>query len=230
MSYNIFLMNREPEAAIEAILNADPDVVVLEEVSPGWAPYLRRRCQRTYPYIAFMPNPITITVGVMSKYPLRNATWLPARTDWISACRVQLRHPGGPVQILGVHLRPLLWAPGGITLSRLIRVGSEHLADIEHYVEHLEAGLPTLIAGDFNEADRGRAVRWLIETRGMASALGRFDPKSPTWHADLGFYHLATRLDHILHSAHFACTAARVIPTRGSDHYPVVATLKRTRP
>jgi endonuclease/exonuclease/phosphatase family metal-dependent hydrolase len=92
---------------------------------------------------------------------------------------------------------------------------------------HLDAERPTVIAGDFNETARGRAVRWLTEEKGMRDALSPFDARSPTWHLDTGFARLSLRIDHVLVSPHFDCVAARVIPTPGSDHYPVVATLVR---
>jgi len=231
MTYNLYLFNQKPDAAIAAIREVDADVVVLQEVSPGWAPYLRRHFVKAYPHIVFAPDRKVISVGMMSKLPLRKVTRIPSKTGGcLPAYRVHVLHPGGTVQLLGVHLRPPLWAPGGLTLTRLMRVGSEHLTDIRHFYGRLDPERPTLIAGDFNEADRGRAASWLVETRGMTNALAQFDPKSPTWHTDLRFYHAATRLDHILYSSHFECTSARVIPTRGSDHFPVVATFRLKRP
>ena len=44
----------------------------------------------------------------------------------------------------------------------------------------LDPALPTIVAGDFNESERGDAVAWLGE-RGFSSVLPQFDRLATTW-------------------------------------------------
>ena len=87
-------------------------------------------------------------------------------------------------------------------------------------------GLPTLILGDFNEDDSGRAVTWLLE-RGFTNVLGEFDRKTNTWQWPTSVYTFKGRLDHILYSPDLRGLQARVIRVEASDHYPVFAIFEK---
>ena len=90
----------------------------------------------------------------------------------------------------------------------------------------LSADVPTIIAGDFNEGDGGRAVRWL-EGRGFVNALRRFDQRSHTWEWRTSVMTLRGRFDHLLHSAELACVDVQGLRRGASDHFPVVAVIAK---
>ena len=75
--------------------------------------------------------------------------------------------------------------------------------------------------GDFNESDRGRAVK-VLRARGYRSALARHDRRTATWQWRTSFGTVRSRLDHVLYRG-LRCTAARVLPYAASDHFPVEA-------
>jgi endonuclease/exonuclease/phosphatase family metal-dependent hydrolase len=87
---------------------------------------------------------------------------------------------------------------------------------------------PTVVLGDFNDGESSAVVRWL-EGKGLRNALPQFDRYHPTWQWQTSVVTLKRRLDHILYSPEFECTAARVIPAVASDHFPVEAILTKAK-
>jgi endonuclease/exonuclease/phosphatase (EEP) superfamily protein YafD len=80
-----------------------------------------------------------------------------------------------------------------------------------------------IILGDFNENEKGKAIKRLIEA-GWTDALWRYDRKTNTWvwKTSAGL-ELKNRYDHILYNRFLDCTGAKVTDTEGSDHLPVTA-------
>ncbi|HEX6764180.1 MAG TPA: endonuclease/exonuclease/phosphatase family protein, partial [Polyangiaceae bacterium] len=96
---------------------------------------------------------------------------------------------------------------------------------IEAYASHLDAGVPTLIAGDFNESEGGSAVSWL-ETRGFHSVVPDFT-HDDTWSWPTSVGRVSRRFDHIVHSNDMKALSAGVVHAGNSDHLPVYAVLER---
>lgn len=226
MTYNLFYLVRDPASAVAAIREGAADMVFLQEATREWESCLRKALASRYPHIGFKYDPHGAGIGVLSKYPFEDGAFTRATVGWFSGRVVRVRTGSGEIQVLAVHLKPVLWDRKGFSLKSILNYRSDHRAEIEHLYHHVRDGIPTFVVGDFNENVRGSAVRWLIEEKGLADTLSRFDRKAPTWHMDIGWMKLGAQLDHILHSRHFACTSARVIRAPGSDHYPVVGTFE----
>jgi endonuclease/exonuclease/phosphatase (EEP) superfamily protein YafD len=86
MTYNIEYNNPTPKHSLDAIADADADVVLLQEVSTEWAHALDARFAKQYPYRAFH----TETRGspgeaVLSKLPIESDALLrPPAGGWLT--------------------------------------------------------------------------------------------------------------------------------------------------
>jgi endonuclease/exonuclease/phosphatase (EEP) superfamily protein YafD len=229
MTYNLNYGNSNLTATLDAIAAGDADVVLLQEITREWRDALRKRFAAEYPYQAhqvWTRGPGGIAV-VSRLELLEEALWEPpAGTGaWFPAQRIVVATRFGPLQILNVHLRPALdggsWVRGFMTTPPVRRREME-----AHWQQLRLHRLPTIVAGDFNEDDTGRAIDYLAH-HGMT----RVPTTGPrTWHyetthdgttSDL----LKIDLDHVMIDSHLVARDAAVLDAGTSDHRPVVVTI-----
>jgi endonuclease/exonuclease/phosphatase family metal-dependent hydrolase len=220
MSYNVnFECTGDPET-LRAIEESEVDLVFLQEVNRLWEESLRSHLTTAYPHqVYYGDDGYAAGSAVMSKWSIESVEELP-RVDWFPAARVVLETPIGRLQVLNVHLRP----PRSVGGSYLIGHFSTPIVrerEIRSYAAALDAALPTVVVGDFNEGDNGRAVRWL-EALGYENALPQFDPSADTWRWRIGFVTLNGRYDHILYDDALEVLNAEVRDVGRSDHLPVI--------
>ena len=225
LTYNANWGGPGAEQAVRAISSADADIVCLQETHPAWQKLIRARLARQYTFMAFQHPPGLRGAGGMaflSKFPGEQAAYVPSVTGWFDGWIAKFQTPAGPVQVNNVHLRPKLSDRAGLTLSAYFGTGDDRQREVERYYTQLEPGVPAIVAGDFNEDDKGTAVKWLRK-KGFADALPLFDRKTKTWHWKAGPFNLADRFDHIMYTRDLHCYSARVLQEGSSDHYPVTA-------
>lgn len=227
MTYNLNYGNPRPQTSLDAIAQADPDIVLLQEITIPWKQALEQRFAKQYPHRAYRAGSVG-GLAVLSKVPISAEELWPAPTGtgaWFPAQRLVVSSPLGAVQLLHVHLRPAnmdgSWVKGFFKTPPLRR------KEIEAHWKRLDARLPTIIAGDFNEDPWGQAITYL-EQRGLA----RVPTAGPTtWHyetvengkaSDL----LKLDIDHVMIDPRLAARDGRVLDAGTSDHRPVVVTLE----
>ena len=155
----------------------------------------------------------------MSKMPIESIDYLPP-TSWFPAARVILQTPVGRIQVLNVHLRPPMSDKGNV-VSGYFMTPPIREQEISTFVAALDPNLPTLIVGDFNEGEHGRAVRWL-SNHGFHSALPEFQPQARTWRWATSVGTLRGDYDHLCYDARLQPISAEVRNIGQSDHLPVV--------
>ena len=227
LTYNVnFGLAGEP-GVIETIRRADADLVLLQETTPAWEAELRAGLASAYPWMEFHHEPGAGGLGVLARRPFEVKEYLPAPSGWFPAARLVARTPLGPVQVLNVHLRPP-FASGEGYLSGYMRSRGVRRAEIAAFHARLDPRLPTLVVGDFNEDEGGRAVRFLA-ARGLRTVLPDFQPRGQTWrwHTSLGT--LRARLDHIACDGRLEPLGARIVAGGESDHLAVLATFVAAR-
>jgi len=221
-TYNVNHGNREPRASLDAIADADADVVLLQEVTARWQAALADRFAARYPvHVYRLHGRNAGGLAVLSKFPVGGEElYEPPPGGWFPAQRLVVTAPFGDVQILHVHLRPALdagsWFKGFVTTPPVRE------AEIRAYWQQLVHGLPTLIAGDFNEDITGLALAALAE-----HGYRRVATTGPTsWHYEEdGWDVLKMDIDHILVGPTLTGSDGRVLDAGTSDHRPVVATI-----
>lgn len=238
LSFNGLGTNRHLQDFLEAIRQADADVVCLQELSPEQADALRAELRESYPHQALEPRRGVRGMGVVSRYPLASlGETIPSA--W--SCRNQALRVdwnGREVALLNVHLLPFpenLREREKVTDSfRQRETEAEAVAEI---AARTAASMPVVVAGDTNVSSINRAYRILTRDlddawKGAGAGFGHTFPNRR--HANHGGVKRIgvpvpswlVRIDYVFHSEQWRATAARTTRSAGrSDHRGVVATL-----
>jgi endonuclease/exonuclease/phosphatase (EEP) superfamily protein YafD len=225
MTYNVNYGNPDPKSALDAIAQADPDIVLLQEITTEWRSLLEKRFKATYAHRAYHTGGAG-GIAVLSKHAItKEELWYPRGTGaYFPAQRIVVDSPLGPLQLLNVHLRPAKddgsWVKGFMTTPPIRR------REIEWHHKRLDPSLPTIIAGDFNEDPDGLAIDYLA-----AHGITRVPTTGPrTWHYEQlvngkPWDLLKMDIDHVLVDGNFVAKDAHVMDAGYSDHRPVVVTI-----
>lgn len=210
MSANVLMVNRDTEGISREILEANPDLLLVQELSPTW----EARFQRD-DFIRLLPNRYAISrtdsfgIGIYSRAPLqvdeRDLFGLPA-------LRAEVAIRDRTLTVLAVH-----------TLPPRTRQYAEHWNQMMQTVSdwvRAENG-PLLLAGDLNATRDTLWYRRLLALglRGAHEECGR--GFATTWPNGL-FPFPPIRLDHFLVSNAVDVLAVREGQGQGSDHRPIV--------
>lgn len=229
LSYNLNYGLAGDPATLEAIASRPADLVLLQETSEEWEASLRERFGGEFPYAMFRHCCLAGGLGVLSKYEVSELEYIePPPGGWFPGWRLHVESPLGPLQVLNVHLRPQVGDSGlnvGGVLSGMVTTPPIRRQQMALYAQNLEPGLPTLVAGDFNESEHGGAIHWL-EQRGLHSVVPDFSHED-TWSWPTSVGRVSRRFDHIVHSRELSVLDAGVIQAGNSDHLPVFAVLER---
>ena len=219
MTYNVnFGMSSDP-ATVQAVAQQDTDVIFLQETTEAWEQALRLNYATRFPHMAFKQHPPCGGLAVLSKLPIESIDYLPPKS-WFPAARVVLQTPVGRIQVLNVHLRPPA-SDNGSFVSGYLTTPPVREREISTFVTALDPEMPTLIVGDFNEGEHGRAVRWLT-AHGYRSALPEFQPQAKTWRWATSVGTLRGDYDHLCYNDRLRPLHAEVRNAGQSDHLPVV--------
>jgi endonuclease/exonuclease/phosphatase (EEP) superfamily protein YafD len=228
MTYNVNYANPDPGSALEAIARADVDIVLLQEITSEWRRLLAERLSKQYPHAVYRIH--TRAAGglaVLSKLPISAEELLPSpERGWFPAQRLVIEAGWGALQILHVHLRPAIdggsWVRGFMTTPPLRR------REIETYWKHVVKDVPTLVAGDFNEAPTtGSALDFLAQ-----HGLSRVETKGPTtWRYQVTSQGQTSDLikldiDYVLVDQMLIARDGIVVDEGRSDHRPVIVTIE----
>ena len=178
LTYNMNFGVAGDRAGADAIRSASPDIALLQETNDEWQAALTGM----FPHERFQ-GPKTEWVaggmGVMSKWPIASVDELTSDAGPFFAWRVVVDAPGGPIQLVNVHLHPPMDTQSGSWVVGYFSTRAVREQEAKDHIANIDWSLPTIVAGDFNEEDEGRAIA-LFRTKGLASALPRFRPDADT--------------------------------------------------
>ena len=214
---NVFAANDRIGSIAEEIRAGAPDIVFLQEATPGLVGNLDRS-------------------GAMNGLPHRVSV---PRTDPFASLLAS-RWPLVDQEVVEVDGRPILIRATALTESGSVRLYSVHvvspvggnreawIAGLDTIVANFRGeSLPVLMAGDFNATWAHRAMRRLLDAGLVDAAAARGRPFQMTWRQGRLLPPL-TRIDRVLTTDGLAVVAIRTGEGRGSDHRPVVADVVRT--
>lgn len=215
LSSNVLISNHAAARLLALVREHRPDLVVTLESDPWWERQLDT-LQPEYPYAIKQPLANAYGMHVYSRLPLEDA-----RVEFIIQPDVPSMHatvmlPSGQ-RVRAHFLHP---APPSPTENERSTERDAELIVVARRVAQ-EPG-PVIVTGDLND------VAWSTTTRLFCKISRLLDPRIGrgmfnTYHARWPFFRWP--LDHIFHSDDFTLVELRRLPTIGSDHFPILATL-----
>jgi vancomycin resistance protein VanJ len=209
VTHNVSATNDAPTATAAALLDADADLVALEEITDPTQAAVEDAFADRFPHDA-----VTGTVGLWSRYPISTYEPLDLGLSWARALRAVVDTDHGQVAVYVVHLAS-------------VRVGvlGFHSAQRNLAIKLLAARVEedpvrrVIVMGDFNGSSYDRALEPLLDQVRSAQRLsGRGFGFS--WPARFPM----ARIDQILVRG-LQARKAWVMARTGSDHRPVAANL-----
>jgi endonuclease/exonuclease/phosphatase family metal-dependent hydrolase len=223
-TFNVHRDRWNDPSTLDAVGAGDADIVCLQETTSNWKRVIEERYKDQYKYMLFATKENAGGLAVLSHFPIVDRGVMPVPGDWHPAWHVLVQTPGGPVQVLNVHLRSKFEGDSNF-LGNYVRTQNDHLYELSLFMEGELRDVPSIVAGDFNEAPDGKAVRWL-ERRGFENALPLFKPDAPTWQGSSIAKALTMKIDHVMFDGSFQALDAWVDSPGHSDHKPVTTWLE----
>jgi len=208
MLLNVNTSQGDPRLVKEAIQEANPDILVLEEISARWMDDLAW-LKHSHPYSITQPREDNFGIGLFCKQPLAEGEIAYIGSARVPSILATLRASGSLLRVIATHPTP----PTSRDYSRW---RDKQLDQLPTFIGRPG---PTILVGDLNVTPWNSHFRRLLQRSGlMDSSRGR--GFHPTWPNDNPF--LRIPIDHILHSPDVTVVGRRVGRDVASDHYPVV--------
>ncbi len=214
---NVLIRNRQSDAWLRMVRQANPDIILAVETDAWWAAQLEP-LHADYPHRLEVPQDNTYGMILMSRWPLKEAKVRHLVEETVPSIWATIATPAGAeIKLIGLHPRPPrpdTQQHSDLRDAELIKVARE--------VSSWQDDTPVIVAGDLND------VAWSASTRLFQRLSGLLDPRIgrgrySTYHAQYPV--LRWPLDHIYHSEHFLLGGLELLDPCGSDHFPVSITL-----
>jgi vancomycin resistance protein VanJ len=224
MTFNVHYANDDVAGVARLVRAEAPDLAAFQEFTQPFADRLISELAPEYPY-ALLDHGEWPRLGLISRYPL---VALPTPPDVWRTQAARWATPQGEVIIWNVHSSPSVSQRGWerqrqtfLAIAREVEAASE----------------PVIVLGDLNTTDQAQNYQLLAEHltdvhRAVGWGFGFTFPgrwRDP-WPLPIHKVPLIPflRIDHIFVSQHWLPEEIHVVPEGpGSDHLPVVATLRR---
>ncbi|QDT04499.1 Endonuclease/Exonuclease/phosphatase family protein [Rubripirellula lacrimiformis] len=217
---NALISNQRHGEVIAEILQSDPDVFVVIELSHELSDKISAHTEHCYPHR--MTRPISdhaFGIGIFSKHPISHSEIFSFahEIDSIAAtididgrkCRVYATHPLPPVSEFNFNQRN----------DHLTRLARKILTD-----RKTSPGLPTVVVGDMNATPWAPALSQFSNTTRLRLANVGLD-WTPTHYSGPSWFPFGIMIDHVLISPTLTCLSKTVGKNVGSDHRSVTCTL-----
>lgn len=217
MSVNVLMTNRNADALLAIVRQADPDFLITLESDSWWQSRLDR-LEQDFPHVVKCPLDNLYGMHVYSRYPLLDPAIQYLVEPDIPSVHAALELPDGRrIKMHCLHPKPPSPTenPGsGERDAELIAVAGR--------IAESESDVPVVVVGDLND------VAWSSTTRLFRKISGLLDPRVGrgmfnTFHAGVPI--MRWPLDHLFHSDHFGVVGMRRLPAFGSDHFPILVEL-----
>lgn len=104
MSYNVFFKNRLPDGVVKVIKRSDPDILVVQELTPQWKSILGNSIGHDYRFQKLIPMRGTHGIGIYSKHPIVAQTVCNNKSNRPFAQVIELKIKSKLIQLINVHL------------------------------------------------------------------------------------------------------------------------------
>jgi len=207
MLLNVNTNTGDPGLVKIAIQEANPDILVLEEISNKWIKDLAW-LKSSHPYSITQPREDNFGIGLFCKQPLVEGKIVYIGTN-IPTILASIKTSGISLRIVATHPTP----PTSHDYSNWRDKQLDQLPRV------LGSPWPLILIGDLNMTPWSSHFRRLLQSSGLRdSSRGR--GFHPTWPNDNPF--LLIPIDHILYSPDISVVDRHVGGDVASDHFPVI--------
>jgi endonuclease/exonuclease/phosphatase (EEP) superfamily protein YafD len=215
LTVNISFRQFSARRLLELVREADPDVVVAQELTP-YAAQVLADLDKSFVHHFKLPADGPYGIAVWSRLELE--TVAPFALGRQPAIEARVRGPGGAFTLLGVHLN----AP---TSPRRAAARDAELVELARRGSASEG--PLVVAGDFNITPYSPLFQDWLAASDLTDTRRHRTP-SVSWPAVLPIFGIP--IDHVAVSRDFAILSHRRLPNFGSDHYGVLVELAYNGP
>ncbi|MEU5161538.1 endonuclease/exonuclease/phosphatase family protein [Streptomyces sp. NPDC020875] len=210
-SHNVNAGNPDPEGTAREVAGAGADVLALQELAHGQVSAYRNALSGTYKY-----HSVQGTVGLWSKYPLKQVAPVDIRMGWTRAMRATVATPQGDVAVYVAHMPSVrVKMNAGFTANE-----RDKSADALGEAIAMEETAHVVLLGDLNGTMNDRALRAITsQMRSTQGAAG--DGFGFSWPASFPM----ARIDQILVKG-AEPVGSWTLPRTDSDHLPIAASIK----
>ena len=200
-THNVGARMPQPTAAAQSIVDADPDIVSIQELESLSGRIIHRELDSSFPH-----SQVLDTIGVWSKWPISAPEEVGLGLQWPRAFAATISTDHGDIRFYVVHLPSVRPGHESMRNAALRRLSTAVETDPAEHV---------IVAGDFNTAATDHNMSSLVPplTDSREQARGGF---GFTWPARFP----VTRLDHVLYRG-FEATSDEVLSRGSSDHRAV---------
>jgi endonuclease/exonuclease/phosphatase (EEP) superfamily protein YafD len=198
----------DPALVKQAILDADPDLLVLQEISRRWASDLAWLAAK-WPRRVIELREDNFGIGLFSKAPLATGEVIYIGRVEVPSILAELDMQGTRLRLVATHPLP----PIGRNYSYFRNEQLEQLANV------IDAKVPTLLFGDLNTTPWNTHFQRLLQRSGLLDSSRGFGWQ-PTW-PNLNPL-LRIPIDHCLQSPDITIVNRWIGPDVASDHYPLI--------
>jgi len=211
---NVFVSNRDHAAALAAIREKQPDVMLVLETNRRWRTELEQ-LRDIYPYIVDRPQEDAFGITLLSKLKPEKVAFLNLGEFSQRSVEAVFTIGGKKVHFIGSHPIPPSSREGTWRRDQQLRALANHISVLGEDAH-------VILAGDFNTTPFSSVFQEVLaKARLRDSALGF--GYQPTWPHGLPVFWIP--IDHVLVSPDLWVAERTVGPAVGSDHYPVWVTL-----
>lgn len=215
LTSNVLMTNKNYQALIDLVHQHNPDILVTLESNAAWEAALEV-LHDDYPHRLFCPLENLYGMHLYSRKAFDNEKIRFIIEGDVPSMEIWLKINNQDVKIHFVHPKP-----PSPTENKSAEPRDRELTLVGKEMAKLDA--PAIVTGDLND------VAWSPTTRDFRKISGMSDPRRGrgffnTFHADYPL--LRWPLDHVFHSSHFELVHIKRMPSIGSDHFPLLTTLR----
>ena len=230
MTFNVLNVSTDYDAAAQAILSEEADLVGLQELIPANAAALEERIGARFPYHTPLPTEHRLQVALFSRFPIRE--WSELNLPWLDlSVHAVVDIDGTALHVFVLHFVPTLLSEVPLVEwpTRVAEREAIRTDQIGRLLRALpDSGEPALILCDCNFTETSAAYAE-VDTRlqdSFAEVGWGFGHTIRPLKMNLALQ----RIDYVWHSSQLLVLSAEVVHAGGSDHYPVVAAFTLREP
>jgi endonuclease/exonuclease/phosphatase (EEP) superfamily protein YafD len=204
---NVLTKNTKYNLTLNLITKEAPDIIVLQEVDPKWAGFLKSNLN-SYPYYEIIPRIDNFGICIFSKYELKNIKRKYLKTNSVPSIIADISFENKSITMIAAHPLP----PANL---KLMEMNKNQIIELCGLVKKSKAN--TILLGDLN------VTNWSYKFKKLINA-GLHDTRKgigilATWPVN---FFIKIPIDHCLIKGDIKLLDLKMGPDIGSDHYPLI--------